>query len=190
MDPRSERTVRLLQDAVTTLVSERDLGDISVSALAAAADVNRSSFYQHYERIEDVLADALDRELEAVDADFRVVDPRPHTPPPETLVRYLTVVDENRTLYRRALGAHGSPQALSRLLHRLEGSTKRALTALSGSHTTVDIPIDVIAAATAGSVLGMIVHWVESDAPASVDQQARWIWSYLTEERLTHQVRP
>lgn len=183
MDPRAERTVSSLQDAMLALVAERNLSEITVSALTEAAGVNRSTFYQHYADTEEVLADALDELMAEFPFDVTGIDLRTAAGAPPTLQRYVEHIDANRTVYRRALGGSGSAPTLSRLLHRIEDATKTALNTLSDTHTFIPIPVDVFAAATGGCVLGMLVQWLESDHPASAQEEAQWIWAYLTQSR-------
>lgn len=48
-DPRVKRTRRLLQDAVLSLVHEKPMDAITVQDIAARAEVNRATFYAHFE---------------------------------------------------------------------------------------------------------------------------------------------
>lgn len=48
MDPRIRRTRALLQDALQMLLKQHDFDKISVNDIAAAATVNRVTFYDHY----------------------------------------------------------------------------------------------------------------------------------------------
>jgi AcrR family transcriptional regulator len=47
-DPRSRRTRELLQQALATLMEQKDFDKISVNDITAAATVNRATFYAHY----------------------------------------------------------------------------------------------------------------------------------------------
>lgn len=48
-DPRVKRTRRLLQDALMALVREKPMETITVQDIAARAEVNRATFYAHFE---------------------------------------------------------------------------------------------------------------------------------------------
>ncbi len=48
-DPRITRTRRLLQNALTELLSEKNFPDITVGDIADRATVNRATFYAHFE---------------------------------------------------------------------------------------------------------------------------------------------
>jgi len=48
-DRRSVRTERMLQQALTELLADKELKNISIRELTERADVNRSTFYAHYQ---------------------------------------------------------------------------------------------------------------------------------------------
>jgi len=54
---RIKLTKRLLQESLLRLMSEKDMQHISVSELCDAAEINRSTFYNHYGCPADVLAE-------------------------------------------------------------------------------------------------------------------------------------
>ena len=55
---RTRYTRRAMQDALIDLMRERPLGSITIKALCEQADVNRSTFYAHYDSIAALHADA------------------------------------------------------------------------------------------------------------------------------------
>lgn len=58
---RVRMTKRLIQDALVELQCEKPMEKISVSELCARADVNRTTFYKHYETQGDVLREVGER---------------------------------------------------------------------------------------------------------------------------------
>ncbi len=54
-DRRVRRTRRQLQQALVTLMREKELREITVRELTELADVNRGTFYAHYKDLEDML---------------------------------------------------------------------------------------------------------------------------------------
>ena len=48
VDPRVTRTRRMLQDALATLLAEKDFDKISIQDIAEASTLNRATFYDHY----------------------------------------------------------------------------------------------------------------------------------------------
>lgn len=78
------RSIRLLEEAYLELLSEKDSEKISVSDVTRKADLNRGTFYAHYDSIRDLessLTEKLVRRLtvildEVMDASF-MQNPRP-----------------------------------------------------------------------------------------------------------------
>ena len=58
LDPRVKRTKKMFKNALKELMlSNKDYMDITVKELCEKAELNRRTFYLHYEYIDDVLAD-------------------------------------------------------------------------------------------------------------------------------------
>lgn len=53
MDKRIERTKKFILDALSQLLEEKKIEDISVTELCKKADINRSTFYLHYDSVVD-----------------------------------------------------------------------------------------------------------------------------------------
>lgn len=61
IDPRVKRTKKLFKDALKELMLEHeDYMEINVKELCDRAEINRRTFYLHYESIDDVLAEIHD----------------------------------------------------------------------------------------------------------------------------------
>jgi AcrR family transcriptional regulator len=56
-DQRIRLTKRILKETLIEMLGESDLNKISVTALCSRAEINRSTFYQHYGAPKDVLLD-------------------------------------------------------------------------------------------------------------------------------------
>ncbi|MCI8593969.1 MAG: TetR/AcrR family transcriptional regulator [Oscillospiraceae bacterium] len=61
-DRRVRRTRALLRQSLTGLLQEKSLREITVKELTERADVNRGTFYSHYEDLNDMMAQ-LENEL-------------------------------------------------------------------------------------------------------------------------------
>lgn len=59
-DKRSLKTKRAIKDAFIRLMSEKDISHITIKELALTADINRKTFYAHYNDIYDILDDIED----------------------------------------------------------------------------------------------------------------------------------
>src|SRR5262245_35977421 len=67
-DRRVQRTQRLLQDALISLIEERGYEDLSVQDIIDRANVGRATFYAHFDNKEDLLVSRLDGFRESLQA--------------------------------------------------------------------------------------------------------------------------
>lgn len=56
-DKRLVRTKKAILIALMQLMTEKDLSQITVTELTVRANINRKTFYLHYDRIEDIITD-------------------------------------------------------------------------------------------------------------------------------------
>jgi AcrR family transcriptional regulator len=177
MDPRIARTRRSLQEALFELARERPLDDITVGDIAERAEVNRSSFYQHYADKETLLADALDAAADQAEASLPEPVDMAAAPPP-AVATYFAHIADNADLYRRVLGDHGSAVATARLRQRVERIVVDEVGRSDGVDFA-DLPLDVVAAGITGSVLGIIRAWLSREPLPSPATAAAWVWGVI-----------
>lgn len=84
LDRRQKKTRQAIQTALMALMKDKPLEKITVSELAATADVNRKTFYNHYSSIQEVrkeldqqYIDMLFSFMEDVSVDDLTADPSP-----------------------------------------------------------------------------------------------------------------
>ncbi len=119
-DNRSVRnTKRRLREGLLQLLEEKPINEISVKELAERVDVNRGTFYFHYQDIYDLLRD--------MEADFfRQFDAKLNGEPilraegSPYLRAVFSFLDENRDFCRIMLGAHGDMQFVDLVKERVD----------------------------------------------------------------------
>jgi AcrR family transcriptional regulator len=62
-DPRVRRTHRILQDALVSLILEKDYSSISIKEITNRAEVAYITFFRHYSGIDELLIEVLDAGL-------------------------------------------------------------------------------------------------------------------------------
>lgn len=127
-------TARRMDEALVSLLAEKDLQFVTVKEICERAGVSRSTFYLHYDTIGDLLDECLEAVMGRFLSYFENVRPVPaeagagRTPEelvmttPEFLVPYLTFVRENLPVFRAAVeqpGAMGTEGNLARLLEHV-----------------------------------------------------------------------
>ena len=109
-----------MDDAFLALLEKKDFAYITVKEICAAAGVNRSTFYLHYETLGDLLAETVERMnaqfQDYMGKDAEAIVGRLRTCPheelylvtPEYLVPYLSYVREHQRLFSTALAKAGT----------------------------------------------------------------------------------
>lgn len=55
MDRRQEKTRQAIQEALISEINAHGLHNLTVSSLTKAANINRATFYLHYDNIDDLM---------------------------------------------------------------------------------------------------------------------------------------
>jgi AcrR family transcriptional regulator len=171
MDVRVVRTRKRLQEALFELAREHGLDEVSVSDIAEHAGINRSTFYQHYSDKETVLADALDVLMAQAGAQLEDIDTWGEDPP-VPLVHFLQHVETNAQVYRQVFAEPGSTVVLGRLRTQVAAAVHE----FAGRNRDLDVPLDMVAAGVAGTVIGVMAAWLARDPLPPADQAALWMW--------------
>ena len=162
-DPRARRTRDRLRAALLSLAAERELGDVTMSAVARRAEVNRATVYQHYADLDALVADAMDDAVAHV-ARCAALCPldAPRDRAPEPLVDLFEHVSENAVLYRRMLSDQGSPRFANRLRERLAEELAARFAAGTRPAGFGDVPVRTHSAYLAGALVGVIADGVRA----------------------------
>jgi AcrR family transcriptional regulator len=177
-DRRVRRTQATLQRALIGLVQERDLSQISVADVADAADVSRSTFYDHYRDVHELAEAACTAMLDdlfgfalALDtARAHSADP-PEDPDP-ALTAFFTHFAGHAGLYRSLLGPAGSARVIEHVRRRTTAAAHYSGRLAPAGDTpppdtagSPDFPLDVPAAFVAGALLGVAADWLQRGCP-------------------------
>lgn len=177
-------TARRMDEALLSLLAERELAYITVKELCHRAGVNRSTFYLHYESI----ADLLDETLSMVNERFAITVPEPglrspsidveHASPEELffitdqyLLPYLESVRENRRVYKAIhdqMGTFGAESAYQRFFEAVFSPILSRFGVEREQH-------EYIMAFYRHGLVAVLMKWVESDCAESPQEIAQII---------------
>ncbi|MDY3617847.1 TetR/AcrR family transcriptional regulator [Agathobaculum sp.] len=172
-DKRIRRTKKLLRQALTALVQQKDFQGITVTDVVREADINRGTFYAHYRDVYD-LRDQIEAEMIA---DFRAMidDFRPSagdTSLRPVLVRAADYLEENRDMVTALLRASGPEGFGRRLIEVIEECRLEVVP----NHTVKDA---YIARFIATGLVGMLQKWISEDKPVSKGEMIEWMANVL-----------
>lgn len=176
-DRRARRSREALQAALLSLIAERDLARISVSDVTKRADVNRSTFYEHYTDVHDLAAAACARTFDELIAATPVLlpgdSPAERRLGREALAGVFAHFAEHADLYRALLGPDGGARVINHLHRRLTIAVHVNFTR-PGTGTHADdpetVPHDPVAAYLAGAILGAAADWLHHGCPGTPEE--------------------
>ena len=121
MNKNAQRSVRLLEEAFLSLLSEKPYEKITVTDVAERAGLNRGTFYAHFTSMADlteqVMNDLISRLVNLIAGEFEgtfISNPMP------ALTRLGAFFEENRALFSKLSGTEGLLVLMSSLTARLE----------------------------------------------------------------------
>jgi AcrR family transcriptional regulator len=177
-----------LEAAFLSLIAEQGLARISVADITTRADVNRSTFYEHYSDVHDLAVAACTQTFDELIAATPVIALDRETTGDdirrghEALVEVLAHVAARADLYQALLGGEGSARVINHLHQRIVVAIHVDI-AGSGADTHADDPSEVphnpAAALLAGALLGTIMEWLRHGCPGTPEQLALTIRSQL-----------
>ncbi|GLF99867.1 TetR/AcrR family transcriptional regulator [Streptomyces yaizuensis] len=165
VDRRILRTRAALRQALVELVLEKGFHAITVEEITERADTGRATFYAHYRDKEDLLvgivrdlAEDRDRLLPAV----RQAHAEGFTGLP---VKYIFEhAEREKPVYRVVLRGEGDGRALREFTDLICAHAEAAFrTRVEQLAVTPRIPLDVVARAWTGELIGLLTWWVEND---------------------------
>ncbi len=174
MDPRKQRSRDRLYAAVLALAADRPISDLTVTQIADAAGVHRSTFYEHADSPEALVEAALTAELDVL-RDELMKDRADAAAALATVTeRVLHHILRHVAIYRREL-ADGGGVLHAMLSRHFRGTTE---TLLERGRVEVPIVVDGVSAARvsdaaarflADGTVGMIDGWLRHPSPRVAD---------------------
>jgi AcrR family transcriptional regulator len=170
MDPRKQRSQARLYAAALELAADRPMSELSVTHIAEAAGVHRSTFYEHADSPQALVEAALTAELDLL-RDALMSDRSDAATSLDTVTRgVLEHVLRHADIYRRELSDGGG--ALHAMLSRHFRGTSEAL--IERGRVAIDIAVegtprsdvtDAAARFLADGTVGLIDGWLRLPHP-------------------------
>ena len=177
-DRRVRRTKKLLTQALTQLLQEKQINEITVKELTDLADMNRGTFYLYYkdmfdmlEKIEDGLFEALDAIISLHEHD----DVSQQTKP--ILLDLFRFIEDNQEMCRVLLSPHGDMNFLHRLNEVVREKCLNAWPNIRKEKGEADF--DYHYSFVVFGCAGIIRAWVNRNCPESAEKMAEMAYGMI-----------
>lgn len=182
-DRRIDKTQRALKAALIKLMEEKDIRQITVTEIVKEADVNRGTFYKHYEVKEDLLESTIQDVIESLIQAYR----HPYSKEAFTMedlsaskIKLFEHVATYADFYR-VIMLH--PEVLPGFQNRLCDVLKKlSLQDLAFLQKTRNVDVDLQASYQSHALFGMIFEWVKGGFKYTPEHMAEQLIEILTNQ--------
>ena len=177
-DRRVRRTKKLLTQALTQLLQEKQINEITVKELTDLADMNRGTFYLYYKDMFDMLEKIEDGMFEALDAIVSLHehdDVSQQTKP--ILLDLFRFIEDNQEMCRVLLSPHGDMNFLHRLNEVVREKCLRAWPNIRKEKGEADF--DYHYSFVVFGCAGIIRAWVNRNCPESAKKMAEMAYGMI-----------
>lgn len=165
-DRRSQRTQRILHEALMELMQEKRYDDITVQDIIDRANVGRSTFYSHYQDKEDLMISGLMHLMHILSG--MVAKPsktgEARLLPTQELFEH---VQENQSLFRGMVRGRGLEIFFDKGQEYWSQKLTADLQARIPPGRQPAVPVPVLAQFVAGTFVTMLRWWLDSKMPYS-----------------------
>ena len=177
-DRRVRRTKKLLTQALTQLLQEKQINEITVKELTDLADMNRGTFYLYYKDMFDMLEKIEDGMFEALDA---IVSPHEHDDVSQQtkpiLLDLFRFIEDNQEMCRVLLSPHGDMNFLHRLNEVVREKCLKAWPNIRKEKGEADS--DYHYSFVVFGCAGIIRAWVNRNCPESAEKMAEMAYGMI-----------
>ena len=177
-DRRVRRTKKLLTQALTRLLQEKQAKEITVKELTELADMNRGTFYLYYKDMFDMLEKIEDGMFEALDAIVSLHehdDVSQQTKP--ILLDLFRFIQDNQEMCRVLLSPHGDMNFLHRLNEVVREKCLKAWPNIRKEKGEADF--DYHYSFVVFGCAGIIRAWVNRNCPESAEKMAEMAYGMI-----------
>lgn len=191
-DRRISKSKTALKDSMIHLLHEKDFKDISVTDIVQLADLNRGTFYRHYQYKEDLLGDLLEDVTTDLIHSYRepylsieTFDVSKMSASAVKLFDHVSRYAYFYTLIIHSNSLSGMQNQICQVLKKL------ALQDLADTqHTDPKLNLELHASYQAYAILGMIVEWINDRFRYSSEYMAEQLVGFIRHNKTDVIIKP
>ena len=170
-DRRVQRTQKNIRNALISLLSEKELSQITVKELSDKADINRKTFYSYYSGIDDILDKIEDEIVEKLLAIIRDYDFRSSDFDAYALFCSLNqIINDDFELYQSLIFSNNYDFLLIKVKNTIK---KTLLERYAPKINAQNNLLGLYAEYVASGIVSMYIEWFHSDNSVSLEELAK-----------------
>lgn len=178
-DRRILKTKKAIYEALVELMQKKKLNSITVTELAAAANINRKTFYTYYSTVNDVLDEVINELIfslkdlmYAMSEDYNMLSP-------QTLFAFLNTIMSDVDIVRALFTSDNGNMLFNKLQKALQ---ETLLKELIDNDIKMNIPPEqypLISSFVAGGMIYVYYEWITNPNGTSLDEMARTLTTLI-----------
>jgi AcrR family transcriptional regulator len=176
-DRRIIRTKRFIRDALTELMEEKGFEGVTVRDLTKKADINRGTFYLHYQDKYDLLEKSENEVIQEIKEFIKKANPNEivstnlKEQPLPFIVALFEYIQENARFMQVMLGPKGNPGFYLKIKEVMKTNMLEKLKLIDNKISPL-VPLEYLMSYVTSAHLGVIQHWLEQDMKQSPREMA------------------
>ncbi len=167
-DRRIIKTKKAIRNALAELLSQKDIGEISIKDIADRAEINRKTFYSYYRGVYEVIDEIENEIVSAFKEALRDMDFKRDMHDPYGIFKKLTaIINSDMDFYGHLMQINHNVSLVSKIIQTLKLDFKRSLShQIDIDEKTLDLTVDY-------SVAGMVTvyqSWFNSGKAQSFEE--------------------
>lgn len=184
LDRRIVKTRDDIRNAFISLLKEKSFDEITVKDIAEKANINRATFYKHYEDKYDLISYLEEEIIERIKQIIEASSPMNLTlaiqeqPAYQTIVNIYHYINEERDLIEVLISPNGNQTFLTHMEFLLE---QMLMNLFKNQITTKQskLKLELIVVYLASAHLGVIKHWLIKKLPYTPEDMAMMLIKIL-----------
>ena len=167
IDRRVERTRKLIQEALVSLILEKRYDKITVQEIIDKANVGRSTFYAHFQDKEDLLASNFANYTAQWNEPQDEPEHAPGNESPHILhsLEFFLHANEAYEFHQAMFEGGGAEVMIETGRQHMMADVQNHLMQMLGEDEKLAIPLPVITNFLAGGLLSVMVWWLKEKRP-------------------------
>lgn len=178
-DRRILKTKKAIYEALVELMQKKKLNSITVTELAAAANINRKTFYTYYSTVNDVLDEVINELISSLKDLMYAMSEDYNMLSPQTLFAFLNTIMSDVDIVRALFTSDNGNMLFNKLQKALQ---ETLLKELIDSDIKMNIPPEqypLISSFVAGGLIYVYYEWITNPNGTSLDEMARTLTTLI-----------
>lgn len=178
-DRRILKTKKAIYEALVELMQKKKLNSITVTELAAQADINRKTFYTYYSTVNDVLDEGINELITSLKDLLCAMSEDYNMFSPQTLLAFLNTIMSDADIARDLFASDNRSLLFNRLQKALQETLLKELVSRDIKMNVPSEQYPLISSFVAGGMVSAYYEWITDPDGITLDEMARTLTTLI-----------